>query len=247
VVDAAAALAPGVSVGPGAVIEAGAQVGSGSRIGAQVYLGSNVKIGKDVQLYPGVRILKDSQIGDRCIIHSNAVIGSDGFGFAPKEDGHYQKIVHVGRVIIESDVEIGANTTIDRATMGATIIRQGVKIDNLVQIGHNVEVGAHTVIAAQSGIAGSTKIGKHCRIGGQVGIVGHISIADGTQIQAQSGIAQAVKDPGTYLFGTPAIGYKDFIRSFAVFKKLPDLYRRLAKLERTSTPSVEDQQDRSSR
>lgn len=244
-VDPKAEIGTGVQIGPGAVVEAGAVIGNGSRIGAQVYVGTNVKIGRDVQLHPGVRILKDCVIGDRCIINPNAVIGSDGFGFAPKTDGQYQKIVHVGNVVLESDVEIGSNTTIDRATMGSTIIRQGVKLDNLIQIGHNVEIGAHTVIAAQSGIAGSTKIGRHCRIGGQVGIVGHITIADGTQIQAQSGIAQSVKTPKTYLFGTPAIGYKDFIRSFAIFKKLPDLYRRLNQLERASAASAKDSQDRS--
>lgn len=245
IIDPKAKIGTGVNIGPGTVVETGVEIGDGSRIGAQVYLGTNVKIGSDVLLYPGVRILKDCEIGDRCIINPNAVIGSDGFGFAPKADGQYQKIIHVGNVVLESDVEIGANTTIDRATMGSTIIRQGVKLDNLVQIGHNVEVGAHTVIAAQSGIAGSTKIGKNCRIGGQVGIVGHITIADGTQIQAQSGIAQPVKTPGTYLFGTPAIGYKDFIRSFAIFKKLPDLYRRLNQLERASVAPTKDSRDRS--
>lgn len=247
VVDAKANIAPAVNIGPGAVIEAGAEIGSGSRIGAQVYVGANVKLGKEVVLHPGVRILKDCEIGDRCVIHPNTVIGSDGFGFAPQADGPYQKIIHVGNVVIESDVEIGANTTIDRATMGSTILRQGVKLDNLVQVGHNVEIGAHTVIAAQSGIAGSTKIGKYCRIGGQVGFVGHITIADGTQIQAQSGIARSVKTPGTYLFGTPAIGYKDFIRSFAVFKKLPDLYRRLTQLEKATAASGEDSRERSTR
>jgi UDP-3-O-[3-hydroxymyristoyl] glucosamine N-acyltransferase len=227
-------------------VEAGARIGAGSRISAQVYIGTNVKIGEAVVLYPGVRIMKDCELGDRCVIHSNTVIGSDGFGFAPKTDGQYQKIIHVGNVVIESDVEIGSNTAIDRATMGSTIIRQGAKLDNLIQIGHNVEIGAHTVIAAQSGVAGSTKIGRHCRIGGQVGFAGHITIADGTEVQAQSGVAQSVKKPGTYLFGTPAFNYKDFIRSFLVFKKLPDLYRRIIQLEKASAPSVKDRRDRSS-
>lgn len=241
-----AKLGENVSVGPGAVVESGVEIGRDTRIGAQVYLGVNVKIGEQVRVYPGVRILKDCEIGDRCIVHANTVIGSDGFGFAPREDGHYQKIIHVGNVILECDVEVGANTTIDRATMGSTILRQGVKLDNLVQVGHNVEIGAHTVIAAQTGIAGSTKIGRHCRIGGQVGIVGHISIADGTQIQAQSGIANTIETPGTSLFGSPAFNYKDFIRSFAVFKKLPELYRRLGQLEKSVTPSSEKTQNRSS-
>ena len=165
------------------------------------------------------------------MIHSNAVIGSDGFGFAPDEQGVYQKVPQVGKVVLEDRVDLGANSTIDRATMGVTRIGEGVKIDNLVQIGHNVEVGAHTVIAAQTGVAGSTKIGKHCRIGGQVGFVGHVSIADGTQIQAQSGIAGAIDEPNQAWFGSPAIPYRDYIRSYAVFKKLPDLYRQIHKLE----------------
>lgn len=246
VLDPTAEIGPLVSIGPGAVIEAGATIGAGSRIAAQVFVGTNVKIGDGVVLYPGVRIMKDCEIGDRCVIHPNTVIGSDGFGFTPQNDGHYQKIIHVGNVILESDVEIGANTTVDRATMGATIIREGAKLDNLVQIGHNAEIGAHTVIAAQTGIAGSTKIGRHCRIGGQVGFAGHITIADGTQVQAQSGVAQSVKTPGTYLFGTPAFAYREFIRSFIVFKKLPELYRRLTQLERAADGTAGKNQDRSS-
>ena len=241
-----AEIGPDVSVGAGTVIEAGTKIGAGSRIGPQVYIGTNVVIGEAVILHPGVRILKDCVLGDRCVVHPNTVIGSDGFGFATQDNGEYKKILHVGNVLIESDVEIGANTTIDRATMGSTIIRQGVKLDNLIQIGHNAEIGAHTVIAAQSGVAGSTKIGRHCRIGGQVGFAGHITIADGTEVQAQSGVAQSVKKPGTYLFGTPAFNYKDFIRSFLVFKKLPDLYRRIIQLEKASAPSVKDRRDRSS-
>jgi UDP-3-O-[3-hydroxymyristoyl] glucosamine N-acyltransferase len=223
-----------VSIGPAAVVEAGVQIGEHSRIGAQVYLGQNVKIGKGVLLYPGVRILKDCELGDNCIIHANTVIGSDGFGFTPQTNGSYRKVPHVGNVVIESDVEIGANSAIDRASIGSTIIRQGVKLDNLVHIAHNVEIGAHSALAGQVGVAGSTKIGKHCRIGGQVGIAGHISIADQTQIQAQSGIASSVKTPGTALFGSPAIAYKDFIRSFIIFKRLPELYRRLTQLEKAS-------------
>lgn len=242
-IHAQAKIGENVSIGPGTVIEAGAQIGKGSRIGPQVYLGTNVKVGEGVHLYPGVRILKDCEIGDRCVLHANTVIGSDGFGFAPQGNGRYQKIIHLGNVVIESDVEIGANSAIDRATLGSTIIRTGAKLDNLVQIAHNVEVGAHTVIAAQVGIAGSAKVGRNCRIGGQVGIAGHITVADGTQIQAQSGIAGNIKTPNTSLFGSPAIPYKDFIRSFIVFKKLPELYRRFTQLEKQSARSAEAKLD----
>lgn len=222
----------GVSIGAFTVLQSGVKVGEGSQIHEQVFLGENVEIGKEVILYPGVKLYANTKVGDRVIIHANAVVGSDGFGFVPQADGHYEKIAHVGNVIIEADVEIGANTTIDRGTMGSTLIKRGVKLDNLIQIGHNVMIDEDTVIAAQTGVAGSTKIGKNCRIGGQVGFVGHVSIADGTQIQAQSGIAGPIKEPGTALFGSPAIPYRDYIRSYAVFKKLPELYKRFGLLER---------------
>lgn len=221
-----------VSIGDFAVLSQGVKIGAGSNIGAQVFLGAKVEVGKNVLIYPGVKIYANCKIGDDVILHANVVVGSDGFGFVPQKDGHYEKISHVGNVVIEDQVEIGANSTIDRATMGSTRIKQGVKLDNLVQVGHNVVIGEHTVIAAQTGIAGSTKIGKHCRIGGQVGFVGHVTIADGTQIQAQSGIAGPVKEPGTALFGSPAIAYRDYIRSYAVFKKLPELYKRFNLLEK---------------
>ncbi len=231
-IDASSSLGEGVSVGRFAIVEEGVSIGNDSVIGDQVYLGKGVRIGRNALIHPGVRILKNCVLGDNCVLHANVVIGSDGFGFAPQADGSYQKIAHVGNVVIEDDVEIGANTTIDRGTMGSTTIRKGVKIDNLVQIAHNVEIGNNTVIAAQTGIAGSTKIGKSCRIGGQVGFAGHLHIADGTEIQAQSGLASSVKTPNTQLFGTPALAYKDYIRSYAVFKKLPDLYKRLFQLEK---------------
>lgn len=231
-VSASAELGEGVAVGMFSIIEANVKIGTGCKIAAQVFIGKNVQLGKNVTVYPGARILHDSVIGDNCTIHPNVVIGSDGFGFAPQDNGTYKKIPQTGNVIIENDVEIGSNTTIDRATMGSTIIRSGVKLDNLIQVAHNVEIGENTVVAAQTGIAGSTKIGKNCRIGGQVGFAGHLNIADGTQIQAQSGIASHVKEPNTALFGYPAIGYRDYVRSYAVFKKLPDLYRRIAELER---------------
>jgi UDP-3-O-[3-hydroxymyristoyl] glucosamine N-acyltransferase len=221
-----------VSIGAAVIVEAGAQVGEGAIIMAQAYIGKGAKIGPNTLIYPGARILDRCEVGRNCIIHANAVIGSDGFGFAPREDRSYDKIVHVGNVVIEDEVEIGANTTIDRATMGSTIIREGVKLDNLIQVGHNVEIGAHTVIAAQSGIAGSTKIGQYCRIGGQVGFAGHVEIADGSQIQAQSGIAGHIKEPNQAWFGSPIIPYRDFIRSHSVFKKLPELYKTISRMER---------------
>lgn len=231
-VHSSANLGKRVSVGNFSVIKENARIGEGCSIFSQVYLGENVALGKNVTIYPGVKVLRDCVIGDNCIIHSNAVIGSDGFGFAHQQDGSFDKISQVGNVIIEDNVEIGANTTIDRASIGSTIIKSGVKLDNLIQIAHNVELGENTVIAAQAGVAGSTKIGKACKVGGQVGFVGHVTIADGTQIQAQSGISSSVKTPGTALFGSPAIAYPDYIRSYAVFKKLPELYKRIHQLEK---------------
>lgn len=232
IISEEAAIGEQVSIGASAIIEAGAQVGDGAIIMGHAYIGNGAKVGPHSQIYPGARILDRCEVGRNCIIHANAVIGSDGFGFAPSEDRSYDKIVHVGNVVIEDEVEIGANTTVDRATMGSTIIREGAKLDNLIQVGHNVEIGSHTVIAAQSGIAGSTKIGQHCRIGGQVGFVGHVEIADGSQIQAQSGIASSIREPGQAWFGYPAIPYRDYIRSHAIFKKLPELYKTISRLER---------------
>lgn len=227
-----AQLGEGVAVGNFSAVGTGSTIGAYSTIHDQVYIGKDVTIGANTVLYPGVRILDRCQVGANCILHANVVVGSDGFGFTPQEDGSYHKIVHVGNVVIEDQVEIGAQCAIDRGTMGSTIIREGVKMDNLIQVGHNVEIGAHTVIAAQTGIAGSTKIGKRCRIGGQVGFAGHIEIADGTQIQGQSGIASDVKEPNLAFFGTPAFAYRDFIRSHTVFKQLPALYKRLNTLEK---------------
>lgn len=208
-----------VYVGDFAYIGRNAQIGECTKIHENVYIGDNVKIGSYCIIYPGVRIYPGMVIGDRVILHSNAVIGSDGFGFAPLEDGTWKKIEHTGNVIIEDDVEIGANTCVDKSQMGSTIIHKGTKIDNLCQIAHNVEIGANTVMAAQTGIAGSTKVGEHCIIAGQVGIAGHITIADNTTIGAQAGILGSVKEGGKVLMGTPAIPYKDYLRSYAVFKK----------------------------
>ncbi len=192
-----AQIGKGVAISRFSVIGQNAKIGDNTLIHDQVYIGQDVTIGKGSVIFPGARILKDCLIGNNCIIHSNAVIGSDGFGYVHQEDGSYQKIPHVGNVVIEDDVEIGANTTIDRGSIGSTIVKKGVKLDNLVQLGHNTEVDEHTVMASQTGVAGSTKIGKFCRIGGQVGFSGHIRVADKTMIQAQSGIPSSIKEEGT--------------------------------------------------
>jgi len=214
------------------VIEKKAIVGENCLIGTNVYIGENVKIGKNVTIYSGVKIYHACEIGDNCIIHANVVIGSDGFGFAPQEDGTYKKIHQLGIVIIEADVEIGANTTIDRGTMGPTIIKKGVKLDNLIQIAHNVEVGENTVIAAQSGVAGSAKLGKNIRIGGQVAIVGHISVADGTQFQGKTGVGSTITKKNSSWWGVPAIPYMEYLRAYIKFKDLPNIEKRLRLLEK---------------
>lgn len=208
-----------VYVGDFAYIGSKAQVGDCTKIYENVYVGDGVKIGSHCIIYPGVRIYPGMVIGDRVIIHANAVIGSDGFGFAPLEDGSWKKIEHTGNVIIEDDVEIGANTCIDKSQMGSTVIKKGVKIDNLCQIAHNVEIGPNTVMAALSGVAGSSKVGTHCIIGGQVGIAGHLTVADNTSFGAQTGLISNVRKPGQSYFGTPAIPYMEYMRSYAVFKK----------------------------
>ncbi|PIQ19661.1 MAG: UDP-3-O-(3-hydroxymyristoyl)glucosamine N-acyltransferase [Cytophagales bacterium CG18_big_fil_WC_8_21_14_2_50_42_9] len=207
------------------------KIGQNVKIYPQVYLGDNVQIGDNTTLYAGARIYAQTIIGRNCTIHAGAVIGSPGFGFAPQKDGTYRDIPQTGNVILEDDVNIGANTTIDCATLGSTIIKAGTKIDNLVQIAHNVEVGRHTVIASQSGISGSTKIGDHCVIAGQVGIVGHISIADKTTIGAQSGVSKTVTESGTIIQGSPAFDYKQNLRSMAVFRKLPELQKQVDELK----------------
>lgn len=208
-----------VYVGDFAYVGKNAQVGDYTKIHENVYIGDDVKIGSHCIIYPGVRIYPGMVIGNNVIIHSNAVIGSDGFGFAPLEDGTWKKIEHTGNVIIEDDVEIGANVCVDKSQMGSTVIRKGVKIDNLCQIAHNVEIGCNTVMASQTGIAGSTKIGGHCIIAGQVGIAGHLNIADNTTIGAQSGILGSVKESGQTLMGSPAFPLKQYLRSYAVFKR----------------------------
>ena len=208
-----------VYVGDFAYVGRNASVGDCTKIYENVYIGDDVKIGSFCTLYPGVRVYPGMVIGDRVTIHANAVIGADGFGFAPLEDGTWKKIEHTGNVIIEDDVEIGANSCIDKSQMGSTIVKKGTKIDNLCQVAHNVEVGPNTVMAAMSGIAGSSKVGEHCIIGGQVGIAGHLTVADNTSFGAQAGLISNVKTPGQSYFGTPAIPYMDYMRSYTAFKK----------------------------
>ncbi|WP_164109555.1 MULTISPECIES: UDP-3-O-(3-hydroxymyristoyl)glucosamine N-acyltransferase [Sphingobacterium] len=207
------------------------KIGNNVKIYPRVYIGDNVRIGDNCTLFPGVTIYFDCTIGANVIIHSGTVVGSDGFGFAPQANGTYDKIPQIGNVIIEDNVEIGANTVIDRATMGSTIIRKGVKLDNLIQIAHNVEIGENTVIAAQTGVSGSTKVGRQVILGGQVGLVGHISIADGTQVQAQSGINRSIKQENMKWGGTPFAPYTAHLRSQVVYSKLPSLEKRIFELE----------------
>lgn len=196
-------------------------IGKGTQIYPHVYIGDNVTIGDDCIIYPGVKIYDGCKIGNECILHANVVIGSDGFGFAPKEDGTYKKIPQTGIVTLEDCVEIGANTVVDRATMGTTLIGRGTKLDNLIQVAHNVEIGKNTVIAAQTGIAGSTKVGDSCQIGGQVGISGHIKISNKTSIAAQAGIMGNTKKEGEVLMGSPAFDYKEYLKCYAMFRRLP--------------------------
>ncbi|WP_374948557.1 UDP-3-O-(3-hydroxymyristoyl)glucosamine N-acyltransferase [Mucilaginibacter sp.] len=225
------------TVGESAYIGAFAYIGQGVTMGINCkiypncYIADNVTLGDNVTLFPGVTVYFDCAIGSNVIIHSGAVIGSDGFGFAPNTDGTYNKIAQIGNVIVEDDVEIGSNATIDRATMGSTIIRKGAKIDNLVQVAHNVEIGSNTVIAAQSGIAGSTKLGENVMLGGQVGVVGHITLAKGTQVQAQAGVSRTIKEEGKRWAGSPAISYTADMRSNIVVGRLPELERRVRDLE----------------
>jgi len=215
-----AKLGKGSFVGAGAYVGKKSAIGAGAQIHPQVFIGDNVSVGENSILFPGVKIYNGCVIGSNCIIHSNVVIGSDGFGFAPAPDGSYKKIPQTGNVVIEDDVEIGANTAIDRATMGSTVIRKGVKLDNLIQIAHNVEIGENTVIAALTGVAGSAKVGKNCQIGGQVGIAGHITVADNTRVGAQAGIMSSVKKEGETLLGSPTFDAKEYLRAYSVFKKL---------------------------
>lgn len=214
-----ATLHKSVYVGAHAIIEPNAQISSGVSIHPQAYIGADVVIGKNTSIHTGARVLHGSIIGENCVIHSNAVIGADGFGWAPNNSGSYDKVPQTGNVVLEDNVDVGANTTIDRATLGSTKIGKGVKLDNLIQIGHNVEIGDHTVIAAQTGIAGSTKVGSYCQIGGQVGISGHLTIGNRVGIQAKSGILKNIKDDAK-IMGYPAFDYTSFNKSYVHFRNL---------------------------
>ncbi len=233
VIDEQTTVGEEVFIGACAVISENAVIGEGCKIHPQVYIGENVQIGKNCTLHPGVKIYRDSIIGNDCIIHAGAVIGADGFGFAPVSDANFMKIPQIGNVIIEDNVEIGSNTCIDRATMGSTVIRRGVKLDNLIQVGHNVEIGENTVIAAQSGLAGSTRVGRNCMFGGQVGLAGHLSIANGCKIGAQSGIMSTISEENSILLGSPATDSKQFLKSVVYIRKLPELSSRVDALTKT--------------
>ncbi len=223
-----------IYIGAFAYLGENIKIGNNTKIYPNVYIGDNVTIGDNVILFSGAKIYSDTIIGDNCVIHSSAILGADGFGFAPNEKGEFIKVPQTGNVIIEDNVDVGAATSIDRATLGSTIIRKGVKLDNHIQIAHNVEIGKNTVIAAQTGIAGSTKIGENCMIGGQVGIVGHITIGNNVKIQAQSGIGRNVKD-NEILQGSPALPYSDYNKSYVHFKNLPKTMNRINILEKTIT------------
>jgi UDP-3-O-[3-hydroxymyristoyl] glucosamine N-acyltransferase len=230
-------IAESAKVGDDCYVGAFAYLGNNVKLGNRVkiypntYVGDNVTIGDDTTLFAGVKVYSDCIIGNNCTLHAGVIIGADGFGFAPAS-GTYNKVAQIGNVVIEDHVEIGAGTTIDRATLGSTFIRKGVKLDNLIQIAHNVDIGENTVIAAQTGVAGSTKIGKDCLIGGQVGIVGHLTIADNTRIAAQSGVGSSITQPGQIIQGSPAFPISDYRRTYVVFKKLPDLDKKIQELEK---------------
>jgi UDP-3-O-[3-hydroxymyristoyl] glucosamine N-acyltransferase len=231
-IDSSASIGEFAYIGAFAYISEKAKIGNNTQIWPGAFIGEGVEIGENTIIYSGTKVYKNCKIGNNCIIHAGAVVGSDGFGFAPGPDGDYQKIPQVGNVVIEEFVEIGANTTIDRATMGSTIIRKGAKIDNLVQIAHNVEVGSNTVIAAQTGVAGSTKIGKNCMFGGQVGIAGHLKVADQVKMAAQTGVAKSITKEGAVMMGSPAMDAMQYNKSYVMFRKLPAIYQQLQELEK---------------
>ena len=227
-----ASLGKDVYIGAFTYIGSHVSIGNNVKIFPNVFIGNNCKIGDNTVLFSGSKVYPECEIGSSCTLHSGVVIGGDGFGFAPNSENNYQKVVHTGNVILEDHVEIGANTTIDRATLGSTIIRKGVKLDNLIQIAHNVEIGENTVIAAQTGVAGSTKIGKNCMIGGQVGIIGHLTIADEVKIAAQSGIGQSITQKGAIIQGSPAFDIGDYKRSYVIFRQLPKIKKMIDRLEK---------------
>ena len=221
----------GCFIGDFTVIEGTAKIGANVQIYPQCYIGDNVTIGEGTKIYPGVKIYEGCVVGKNCILHAGVVIGADGFGFAPKEDGTFAKIPQLGNVIIEDNVELGANTCVDRAKTDSTIIRSGVKLDNLIQVGHNVQIGSNTVMSAQVGIAGTTKIGSNCFVGGQVGFADHITVGNNYKIGSQSGLDKSVPD-GEIRFGSPALAGVQYHRSFAVFKTLPEMSQKLRELEK---------------
>ncbi len=241
-IDAQAAVSESANIGNDVYVGAMTFIGDNTSVGENTkiyptsFIGDNVKIGKNCIIFSGVRIYADCEIGDNVTLHSGVVIGGDGFGFAPNSENSYDKVAQIGNVIIHDHVEVGANTTIDRATLGSTIIRKGVKIDNLIQIAHNVDIGENTVIAAQTGIAGSTKIGKNCMIGGQVGIIGHLTIGDNVKIAAQSGIGHNVKD-GDIMQGSPAFNVRDYKKSYVYFRKLSQMAEDIDQLKKQVSDS----------
>lgn len=230
-VSPSAKIGQNVWIGAFAYVGDGAVIGDGTKIFPHVFIGDNARVGSKTILYSGVQVYHDCVIGNDCICQSGTVIGGDGFGFQPNSQNNYQKVPHIGNVIVEDHVEIGANTTIDRATLGSTVIRKGVKLDNLIQVAHNVEIGENTVIAAQTGIAGSTKIGRDCMIGGQVGIIGHLQIGDRVKIAAQSGIGNNLKDD-EIVQGSPAFSIGDYKRSYVVFRNLPEISDTVKKIQK---------------
>jgi len=232
VISESASLGDGLYIGDFTVVSDYVKLANGVQLYPQVYIGDNVTIGEGSIIHPGVKVYEGCQIGAHCVIHAGAVVGGDGFGFAPNQANDYRKVPQVGIVIMEDYVEVGANTTIDRATMGATVLKKGVKLDNLIMIAHNVEVGENTVMAAQTGISGSTKIGKNCMFGGQVGLIGHISIADGVKIAAQSGIPKSIREEGAIVQGAPAFEFGLYQRSYVLFKNLPKIRNQIIELEK---------------
>jgi UDP-3-O-[3-hydroxymyristoyl] glucosamine N-acyltransferase len=232
IIENTAKIGADVYIGAYAYIGDDTVVGDNCAVYPHVYIGDRTKIGDGCTLYPGVKIYHECILGRGCTIHAGTVIGSDGFGFAPQSETEFMKIPQIGNVVIEDHVEIGANVAIDRATMGSTIIRKGVKLDNLIQIGHNVEIGENTVMAGQSGVAGSSKVGRNCMFAGQIGVAGHVRIADGTKLGAQSGVPGDVREENSVLTGYPAIDHKNFLKSSIIFKKLPELKSRIDSLEK---------------
>lgn len=237
-----AKLGENVFVGAFTYLSENVQLANNVKLFPGVILGNNVKIGDGTVIYPGVKIYHDCIIGKNVTIHAGTVIGADGFGFAPQPDGSYKKIPQIGNVIIEDGVEVGANATIDRATIGSTVIKAGAKLDNLIQIAHNVEVGNNTVIAAQAGVSGSTKVGKNVQVGGQAGIVGHLQIADGARINAQSGVSKSIKTPNAAVTGSPAFDYTSALRSQAVSRNLPELEKRVKELEKLVQQLIQEKE-----